>query len=132
MRKNRKGAVLIMVMIFLLISAIASVVLYNSVYNLARMVGIGESERIKGYYADLGALRYTMGIIDNPGSYFIGINPIVLPASGVTIGPYNVRTTQTAFGSLAVDLGLSASETLFIDITNNGNGTYTVSATYTY
>ena len=89
------------------------------------MVSIGEGERIKGYYAALGGLRYTMGIIDDPVSY-----GITLPTTG---NKSTYPATLPAFGALTTaGLGISGSENLVIDIKNNGDGTYTVSARYNY
>ena len=57
---NKKGGILILVMVFLLVSMISSVGIYSAVYNLSKMQSIGAVRRVKGYYAALGALRYTL------------------------------------------------------------------------
>ena len=60
---RKKGVILVIVMIFLIIGMITGIGLYGAVYNLYRMQSINAVARVKGYYAALGALRSLCNVI---------------------------------------------------------------------
>lgn len=60
--KDRKGAILIIAMFFIIVMAIVSVSLYYYV-NDVFISGVKRSESIKGYYANIAALRYALLLV---------------------------------------------------------------------
>lgn len=123
---NKKGSALIIVMVFMLVSVIASIGLYNSVFITSKIQSINEMERIRGYYADLAGLRYATLLLRNPAN-IAGYD--VSSVTGATTGPLSVRTQYNA---LYVDLGLRPPHDLIITITRRADGLYDVSATYNF
>lgn len=123
---NKKGSALIIVMVFMLVSIMASIGLYNSVYLTCKIQSINEVERIRGYYADIAVLRYATFLLRNPAN-IAGHDVSALP--GATTGELNVRTQYNA---LYVDLGLRLPHELFITITRREDGRYDVIARYTF
>lgn len=115
---NKKGSALIIVMVFMLVSVIASIGLYNSVYLTFKIQSINEVERIRGYYADLAGLRYATLLLMDTTGYAVGV-----PVSR------NVRITDNA---LYQNLGLRPPHDLIITITRRADGMYDVSATYNF
>ncbi|MCX5667781.1 MAG: DUF1566 domain-containing protein [Candidatus Omnitrophica bacterium] len=110
---NRKGFILIVVVIFLLVAAIASVGLYNAVYLAGKMQGIDEVRRIRRYYAASAGLSYASVIL----------------AGSIPTSPISVKT---AYPTLYNNLGLAGSEDVAITITAHTGGGYDVTSTCTF
>ena len=112
---EKKGVILILVMIFLLISMITSVALYNGVYNLNKIEGIGAVNNIRGYYAAIGALRNVLSSV-----------------TPRTIGMTIQDISSTGNNQMWTDLGLSGSENIIFTVADagHGNGDVLVTATY--
>lgn len=66
--KNKKGYALIMAIIFIIILAISSIALYNSVTHVGRDLKIKEKRYVKGYYAAIAGLRYASILLRNPAA----------------------------------------------------------------
>lgn len=64
--KCKKGYALIAVMVFVIISTIASFALYVSVENLTKEIRIQEVGYIRGYYAAIAGLRYAAILLRDP------------------------------------------------------------------
>jgi len=111
---NRRGFVLIVVLVFLVVVAIASVDLYNAAYLAGKMQGIDEVGRIRGYYAASAGISYASAI---------------LAGSSLPTAPISVKT---AYPALYNDLGLAGSEDVAIIITAREDGEYDVTSTYTF
>src|SRR3989338_4375536 len=80
---SRRGAILIIIMIFMVIVAITSLGLYNYIYNLFKAQGMVEVERIRGYYAAFGGLHYARVLLRDP------VGNLGFEA---TIDPLNLKT----------------------------------------
>jgi hypothetical protein len=110
---SRKGSVLVIVTVFLIATAAASLAVYNAVYLLGKMQGIEEVRRIKRYYAASSGLGYARMILEGPNT------PTSFPAR-MSVNP-----------ALHSDLGLSGTEDVEIDISAPAGTVYPVTATYT-
>lgn len=121
MRTYKKGFVLIMVMIFMILTLAGSAALYISISANFSVGGMEEdSERAKGYYAAVAGLRQAALMLDDAAI----VNAI--PSSGNTI----TRSIKTNYSSLYNDLVLQNPHDVSITIRNNGDGTYTATASY--
>ena len=113
---NKKGVILVVVMIFLLIGMITGVGLYNEVYNIYRMQSINQAIYARGYYAALGALRFVLSSV-----------------TPRTAGMTTTTISSTSNNQLWTDLGLAGLEKITVDYADagHGNGDVLVTATYT-
>lgn len=116
MRINKRGVILIIVMLFMIMAAISSRAMYSSSYLLGKLQGSDEVRRIRGYYAALGGLRYATVLLKNPGNY-----------------NYDVKTSNAILYS---DLGLTGPENVVITITlitsGPSAGQYDVTSAFSY
>ena len=111
---NRRGFVLIIAMVFLIVIAIESLGAYNSVYFVSKMQGIDEVKRIRSYYAASAGLSYASVILNNP---------VTCPLT---------KHVKTDYPQLWTDLGLTGSEDVVIEITDHASGGYDVTSTFTF
>ncbi len=124
---NKRGFVLIMVIVFLIVAAIASLGVYNAVYFVGKMQGIDEVRRVRGYYAASAGLNYANVILRYPAN-----NPANWPLTK------HVKTDY--YPELWNDLGLTSSEDVVIKINSRevvDSGVskvvgYDVTSTYTF
>ena len=104
MTMNKKGFILIVVAIFLVVAAITALGLYNSVYFVSKTQGIDEVKRIRGYYAASSGLSYANVILMNP-------------VTGTL-----TKNLKTDNPQLWQDLGLNDPEDVVIVIIESKNG----------
>ncbi len=97
---NRRGFAIVMAMIFLIVAAIASLGLYNSVYFVNKAQGIDEVRRIRGHYAASAGLSYASVILKDP---------VTCPLT---------KHVKTNYLQLSNDLGLTDSEDVVITISS--------------
>ncbi len=119
--KSKKGFVLALIMIFVIIAMISSIGLYLSTEFLAREIRAKEVRHIQGYYADIAGLRYASILLRNPARYGIGA------------AAYTVTGTELG-GNFFLDIDAVGRLTVVIDQIASGDdaGDYNVSATYSY
>ena len=110
---NRKGYILIVATVLLMVAAIASVAFYNAVYLAGKMQGI-EVTRIRGYYAASAGLSYAS---------------VILAGKTIPSSPISVKAT---YPQLWTDLGLTGSEDVIITYTTHAGGGYDVTSTFTF
>ncbi|MDD5135855.1 MAG: hypothetical protein PHN63_00745 [Candidatus Omnitrophica bacterium] len=114
MKNIRRGAVLIIVIIFIITAAISTLALYNYVYSTFRTQGVDEVTRIRGFYLTNAGIQYASILLRGHPTYIIN---------------YDVQNDNA---TLAHDLGLSNSENLLIKITPQADGSYLVEAKFIY
>ena len=133
---NKKGAILIMVMIFFIIAAIASMGLYTAVYNLGKAQGVGEVEHVKGYFAALGGLRYAKILLKDPDAIDALLTNNYSDSDGNGITLPNPISLKQSYSSVATDLNLTGNRDVSINIVKYSsgiyNGQYKIIATYRY
>lgn len=121
-RHNRRGLVLIIVIIFLVMTVIMSIGLYSAVSYLFRMQGAAEVERIKGYYTAVGGLRYAYILLKRPE---VNLDPS---------GNAEISLNDPEYAAIAADLGIAAPHNLVIKINKITGGAdagkYNVESTY--
>lgn len=113
-RTRRKGFVLIMVMVFLILAALMSVGVYSAVYFVSKAQGIDEIRRMRGYYAAYTGLHYANVLVRGTMSY---------PAT---------KSLHDDYPDIWNDLGLKGSEDVIITITERPKGGYDVTSTATF
>lgn len=121
MRIGKRGSILIIVMIFVLVTAITSIGLYNAVYNVNKIEGISEVHKVQSYYAAMAGLRYAAVLLKDP--------ELILGAGNVPVGKNSSGTIFTTNSTLANQLGLTAARDVAISITLRSDGQYDVTAT---
>ena len=128
MATHKNGSALIIVMMFLIVTAILNIGLYNSVYEVSKMQGVDEVKRMKGYYAAVGGGSFAQLLIMDPAKYGLTLPTSV--GSCVTKSVKNDFTGKTIAG----DLGLTGSEDVTIKITriSSSQKQYTVDSTYSH
>ena len=123
-RLYRKGFVLIAVMVFIIATLAAMVSLFMTMSVNYKVVGAGEADSMRGYYADIAALRYVTVMLEDPAL-----------VSDLTDGKVVTKTLHTDYKTLWKDLGLTGAQDIAITITPTAGGTeglpYTVKADYT-
>ncbi|MDD5135860.1 MAG: hypothetical protein PHN63_00770 [Candidatus Omnitrophica bacterium] len=126
MVKHRKGAVLIIVIIFVITALISSLVLYNSVYYLAKTQGVDEPRRIREHYLASAGMTYASMLLKDPIHYAgFASDP---PAGGTSVTK-TIRPADALGGSNG--LGLTGSEKITVKIEYNGTTQkYAVTSTY--
>ena len=126
MHAKKKGYVLITVIIFGVITLITILALFTAVSNTCKIVGVGETDRVKGYYAALGGLRYAAILLKDP----VGrLKFKTLETDGEIVGPFSLGKT---YSDVAADLDIADPYDVTIKITEDANvdGGYKVEATY--
>ena len=123
---NRKGFVLAIVMVLLIVIAITSLGLYNAVYFVGKTQGIDEVRRIRGYYAASAGLSYASVLLMRENPVFSNFGNL-----------FSIKT------QLPADFGFTGSEDVKIKITTHlvtdnsvpkikKIGGYHVTSTYTF
>ena len=127
MELGRRGAVLIIVVIFMLVALIASLASYNSVYYLFNTQGVKEAKWGKGYYLASAGITYASMLLKDPHNYAgFTTDP---PADGDWVQ----KILTSASGSLGASLGLTGSQTITVKITYVLlTNKYSVTSTYSY
>jgi hypothetical protein len=111
---NRKGSVLAIVGVLLIVMAIASLGLYNAVYLASKTQGIDEVRRMRRYYVASAGLSYAS---------------MILAGFSIPSSPISVKNTYPALWS---NLGLTGSEDVVIEYTIRADGRYDVTSKYTF
>lgn len=123
MRAHKKGFILIAVIVFSIAALIATLAFYTAITAIHKIVVVGETDTMRGYYTALGGLRYAS---------------IMITDHNITSHLYTKSTwsVRNEYPDLYADLGISAPYDLTIDIRPNvidppgSYQTYTVKATY--
>jgi len=120
----KKGYILAMAMYFMIIAAIMSVGIYAYAYYISKETTLDEINRIKGYNAAMGALRYTWILMGDPVANFGFITP-------EANGEIAIKHVLADYPVLAADLGLQPPHDVTIKVTEwLVDGQYEVKATY--
>lgn len=117
--RNKKGFVLIAVILFMLVTLAVSAGIYMNVFNFSNIQGIGEVNNLKGYYAAVGGLRYASLLLQNPSEN------LGLTTNGQTV----TKSIRTNYSNVATDLGLVNPEDVTLTITMTG-GLFKVDSAY--
>ena len=123
---NKRGAVLIIVMIFIITAFISSLALYSSVYNLAKMQGTGEVGRIREYYLASAGKTYAWMLLKDPVNYAKFPSQTDPPSNGDEADAI-IKSSD----ALGINLGLTGSGKITITMKYNAStNKYTVTSTY--
>ncbi len=110
----RKGFVLVIVMVFAIITLVASAALFMGISSTYKIVGAGETDSIRGYYAAVSGARYGMILLQDPQTCNDVINAYKFNKVGIT---YVID--GTAYPTVYNDLMLQTPHQLSITITDN-------------
>lgn len=116
-----KGYVLIMTLVFTIIIMAATAASSIYVLNSVKIDPYRETERVKGYYADMAALRYATAILlADPAALGVG-----------TRGSTVTKSMANDYPTLFSELGLSRDVTIVITH-HASDDFYDVSASYSF
>lgn len=127
MRTGKKGFVLIIVMVFSIITLVASAALFMGISATYKVAGVGEAQSIKGYYAAHAGARYAYVMLQDPAI----MSQLVADGNSVT-----VHANAAPYDTLYADLNLQAPHDITITITYRlipatKTDDYLVTSTYT-
>ena len=95
--RNEKGYILAIAIMFTIVTIITSFGLYSYVSNTFKRTGVIGVGKIKSYYLDIAAARYTQTLLSDP------TNPIPSPTS------FEIRNeTGNPYKDFATNIGLQA------------------------
>lgn len=121
MHSTKNGFVLIMVMVFIVLAMIGTYSLYMLVSSNYSVVGTNTAANTEGYYAAVAGLRYAPTMLND--LYLAGN----VPASNASV----TKSMKNDYaGTLYANLGLTPPHDVTITIKNNGDGTYSATASY--
>ncbi len=122
----KKGAILIVVMVFMITALIMSFALYNSVYNLFKIQGVKEIRWGRGYYLASAGLTYASMLLKDPVVYAgFSADP---PLDGESAPQKTLTSDANTLGS---NLGLTGSQKITIRMTYYATTKkYTTTSTY--
>lgn len=125
--KSKKGYALIMAIIFIIILAISSIALYNSVTHVGRDLKIKEKRYVRGYYATIAGLRYASILLRNPAALTFNGHNVCTVSQDQSYNAFftNINVEPGDPANLAVgEMGLQIEDLL--------TGEYKVTANYKY
>ena len=124
--RSKKGYALVMSIIFVIVLTIIGFGLYASIEHFVKEIKLQETEYIKGHYAALAGLRYTMILLENPEDLFarFGDEPPIDVDDSIEISFW------VDYRDIAVDMGLSDRRNVTLVITKNADGEFDVTAAY--
>ena len=127
--KSKKGYALVMASIFIIILAISSIALYNSVTHVGRDLKVKEKRYVRGYYATIAGLRYASILLRNPNvlTFTNGIYTVTGNEQGGAFFNDIGVVRGTGFGEMSIQI-----EEYQDGLVTWSQGEYKVTANYKY
>lgn len=127
---SKKGYVLALAIVFVIIVAIIGFALYASIERSVMEIRAQETEYTKGYYKTLATLRIGALLLKDPEPVFSG--GLSGDQSVVKFDLWRSVSTYPDHpaGSFPVEMGLTYEGELVLELTKRGDGYYKVKATY--
>ncbi|MFA5142824.1 MAG: DUF1566 domain-containing protein [Candidatus Omnitrophota bacterium] len=114
---GNRGAVLLMVIIFVMVTIIAGAALYFSVYNSYKSCGIGEVNRVEDYYIAYAGLSYASMLLADPRGNF-GFSTL---QTGDNEGPKTIEISSSQNNTMWRNLGLTGNRKISIAVTEDSS-----------